>query len=144
MKATHLCMIEKIELVLLLSTYFMPLIILLGWIIGGVDYFTFSNSSVSPFLSVLSVLTFSALGNFAPFFEIGGAAYLDNRKEIIWLIPALAISFIMMTFCSAKAFIDLILTISKENEWYHTTHNGIDKTGKNKFTSGKVPSNGND
>ena len=50
----------------------------------------------------------------------------------------------MMTLCSAKAFIDLVLMNNEENEWHHTIHNGTNIMAKNNFNSIRLPTDENE
>ncbi len=138
--APHLSLYEKMELTLLLCIYFMPMLVLLAWGIGAAAYVTHGGArdlfgSTGFYFFVLSVFTYSTVGNFAPFFEIGSGIYLDNRKHLLWLLPALTFAFLLMAFCCTKAFIDLILTRNGNHKWNHTQHNGNGngngKNGKN-------------
>jgi len=149
LKAKHLSVYEKIELSLLLCIYFMPIFVLIGWAVGVGAYL--SHEEIFPFLTLqryyfltLSVFTYSTVGNFAPFFEVGSAAYLDNRKRLLWMLPALTLAFFVMVFCCTKAFIDLALTRNKEHKWNHTFHNGNGLNGKNgKKSQNNILVNGN-
>lgn len=124
LKTKHLSVVEKAELTLLLSIYFVPILILLGWMVGIGAYFTDDKLIIAPYIMILSSFTYSTVGNFAPFFEVGAAAYLDNRRRLLWIIPVLTLSFFLMTFCCTKAFVDLILTRDGKHNWNHTLHNG--------------------
>ena len=116
---------EKIELSLLLCIYFMPILVLIGWFIGVGAYISYAKSLIPHYIVVLSAFTYSTVGSFAPFFEVGSAVYLDRRSRILWLLPILSLSFIVMAFCCTKAFIDLILTgNNKVHKWHKTVHNG--------------------
>jgi cellulose synthase/poly-beta-1,6-N-acetylglucosamine synthase-like glycosyltransferase len=112
--AHHLSFYEKTELTLLLCVYFMPILVLLGWITGLAAYLAHNDLSFclndQLYFLVLSAFTYSAVGNFAPFFEVGSALYLDNRRRLLWMLPVLIFAFIIMAFCCTKALIDLILT----------------------------------
>ncbi|RLG93719.1 glycosyltransferase family 2 protein [Candidatus Bathyarchaeota archaeon] len=128
-KAEHLSLYEKIELTLLLCIYFMPVMVLVAWIIGVGAYLShetvfFTTNLCRYYFFVLSVFTYSTIGNFAPFFEVGSGAYMDERKRLLWLLPALSFAFFIMVFCCTKALIDLILTKNKMHRWTHTIHNG--------------------
>jgi cellulose synthase/poly-beta-1,6-N-acetylglucosamine synthase-like glycosyltransferase len=140
LKATHLSKYERTELTLLLCVYFLPVIVLLGWIVGVCAYLFEEKSLIPNLFLILSIFTYSAVGNFAPFFEIGAAAYLDNRKHLLWLLPCLMLAFVVMMLCCTKALIDLARG-EKEPEWNHTLHNGNGYNGKNS-RNGKNGKNG--
>ena len=128
-KAPYLSGYEKTELVLLLCIYFMPIFVLVAWGVGLASYLTHEETFLSLnirgyYFFTLSIFTYSTVGNFAPFFEVGSGAYLDDRKRLLWLLPALTFAFLIMAFCCTKALIDLSLTRNGNHKWNHTHHNG--------------------
>jgi len=135
LKAEHLSMYEKAELTLLLCIYFMPIMVLAAWLVGVGAYLAheapFFAANGRYYFFILSVFTYSAVGNFAPFFEVGSGAYLDNRKQLLWLLPALSFAFVIMVFCCTKAAIDLLLLREKEYRWVRTLHRGNAHNGVN-------------
>jgi len=136
LKAKHLSIYEKAELSLLLCIYFMPIMVLAAWLVGVGAYLTrempfFVTNFNRYYFFTLSIFTYSAVGNFAPFFEVGSGAYLDNRKRLLWLLPALLFAFIIMAFCCTKAAVDLILARNENHRWNHTFHNGNGHNGVN-------------
>jgi len=155
LKAPHLSLYEKAELTLLLCIYFMPVMVLAAWLVGVGAYVThespfFAASFGRYFFLTLSIFTYSAVGNFAPFFEVGSGIYLDNRKRLLWLLPALCFSFIIMTLCCTKAALDLLLTRDGKHRWIHTVHegkvhnglNGMNGNGKNGRNGRSLNGNG--
>ncbi len=122
-KSRHLSPYEKIELTLLLCIYFMPILVLAGWIVGVLAYL-YELKVTTPYILLLTTITYSTVGSFAPFFEVGTAAYLDRRRRILWLLPFLTFAFFLMAFCCTKALIDLLLTRDGNHRWTHTLHNG--------------------
>ena len=114
LNAPHLSVYEKTELTLLLCVYFMPILVLLGWILGLGAYVSHRNASVylvdGTYFFTLSAFSYSTVGNFAPFFEVGSALYLDDRRRLLWMLPVLTLAFVIMAFCCTKALIDMILT----------------------------------
>jgi len=138
--AKHLSRYEKAELTLLLCVYFMPILVFFGWWVGVAAYLAKeafpSIDLTGPYFFILSVFSYSTVGNFAPFFEVGAAAYLDNRKRLLWILPVLTLSFVLMVFCCSKALIDLALTNGKGHKWNHTLHNGNGHNGKNGQNNG--------
>ena len=127
--AKHLSIYEKIELTLLLCIYFMPVMVLVAWIVGVGAYLSheslfFTMDIARYYFYTLSIFTYSAVGNFAPFFEVGSGAYMDNRRRLAWLLPALWFAFFIMVFCCTKAAIDLLIARNNRHRWNHTFHNG--------------------
>jgi cellulose synthase/poly-beta-1,6-N-acetylglucosamine synthase-like glycosyltransferase len=87
-RSKNLRLREKVDGVLLLNVYFIPIFATLAWILGAILFlvqpFAFTN-----FLWMTVPISFySSVGNFAPFFEVGIGAYLDGRNRICWLIPS--------------------------------------------------------
>lgn len=126
-RSQNLSLREKIDGLLLLNVYFMPLLVVLAWLLGALSYY-FQTSEWAVFYCFLpSVFIFSSIGNFAPFFEIGIGAYLDGREKICRLIPLLPIAFLFNVVICAKAFFDLCIFKFVGNDrykWAKTSHNG--------------------
>jgi len=130
-RSIHLSVYEKIELTLLLCIYFLPVLTLAGWLVGVAAYLSNWGSTLPVYVLLLSSFTYSTVGNFAPFFEVGSAVYLDDRRRLLWLLPALTVSFGIMAVCCTKALIDLLLTRDGNHDWTHTLHNGNGYNGHN-------------
>lgn len=127
LKSKNLTLREKADGLLLLNVYFMPILVLLSWILS-ISLFSIEQPQWSHnFLNILPIMLYSSVGNFAPFFEIGIGAYLDGRTRVQWLIPLLIFTFLINTFICTKALVDL--TLSKiarrnSNHWEKTNHSG--------------------
>jgi cellulose synthase/poly-beta-1,6-N-acetylglucosamine synthase-like glycosyltransferase len=116
---------EKIDGVLLLNIYFMPLLTLFSFFAGSL--LIISGSSFAGALWVPVIISFySFVGNYAPFFEIGIGAYLDGRKQIQWLAPLLIFSYLYNVLICGKAFLDLITGKIRRGkiDWEKTEHLG--------------------
>ena len=118
---------EKIDGLLLLHVYFMPIIALLSSVIG-ISLILFEPSMmVSALWLSMPIFLYSVVGNFAPFFEVGAGAYLDGRTRIQWLIPLLIFTFLYNIPICTKAFLDLLVSKLRGNDrnvWVKTTHLG--------------------
>jgi len=128
LNAPHLSLYEKTELTLLLCVYFMPILVLLGWIVGLGAYMTHENTCCyladRTYFFILSAFSYSTVGNFAPFFEVGSALYLDDRRRLLWMLPVLTLAFAIMAFCCTKALIDMVLTGRAIHSRGQTSRNG--------------------
>jgi cellulose synthase/poly-beta-1,6-N-acetylglucosamine synthase-like glycosyltransferase len=117
---------EKIDGLLLLHIYFMPILILFSFFVGSL--LIFNGSSIAGLLWFTIPLSFySFVGNYAPFFEIGIGVYLDGRKRIQWLMPFLIFSFLYNILICSNAFFDLFIgkLIGKaKGDWAKTEHFG--------------------
>jgi cellulose synthase/poly-beta-1,6-N-acetylglucosamine synthase-like glycosyltransferase len=127
LKSKKLSFREKIDGLMLLNVYFMPLIALLSLFIG-LPLVIFALTPISrAFWFVIPLLFYSSVGNFAPFFEIGVGLYLDGRTRTQWLLPLLIFPFFYNCYICSKAF--FVLTFSKilgrnRNNWDKTSHLG--------------------
>ncbi len=118
---------EKIDGLLLLHVYFMPVITLISFFAGVFLILSEASPLVNAFWFFVPVSFYSLVGNFAPFFEIGIGAYLDGRTRIQWLIPLLLFAYSYNMLICTKALLDLfaskILGKSQSN-WEKTSHFG--------------------
>lgn len=118
---------EKIDGLLLLNIYFMPVWVLLSWVIGIPLFFIKCSQGVGAQWTLVPIALYSLGGNFAPFFEVGVGAYLDGRTRAGRLIPLLLFAFLYNTLICTKAFIDLLtskITRKNTNHWERTNHTG--------------------
>ncbi len=116
---------QKIDGLLLLNVYFMPLISLASLLVGA--YLILSSSIITIALwFVVPISMYSFVGNYAPFFEIGIGAYLDGRKQVQWLAPLLIFSFLFNMPICAKALLSLIIdkATGRRSHWVKTEHGG--------------------
>ncbi len=95
----------KIDGLLLLHIYFMPIITFLSFLAGGF-LILFGSPVAGALWFVVLVSFYSFVGNYAPFFEIGIGAYLDGRKRVQWLAPLMIFSF-----CITCSFVQRLFSI---------------------------------
>ena len=127
LKSQNLRFREKLDGVLLLGIYFVPILAALSWVLGAVIFFLGPTNWFEAAWNMLPIFVYSGVGNFALFFEVGVGIYLDKRIRIGWLIPLLLLSFVLSTAICLKAFLDL--TYAKAmgrslDAWAKTPHNG--------------------
>jgi cellulose synthase/poly-beta-1,6-N-acetylglucosamine synthase-like glycosyltransferase len=118
---------EKIDGLLLLNIYFMPVWVLLSWVIGIPLFFIKYSQGFGVQWTLVPIALYSFVGNFAPFFEVGAGAYLDGRTRANRLIPLLIFTFLYNILICTKAFIDLLIskiTGKNTNHWERTNHTG--------------------
>ena len=73
---------QRIDGLLLLFVFVIPLIMLTGWLLALALYFLNASTLVSVLLPVLALTIYGTLGNFAAFFEIVVAVLIDgNRRQ---------------------------------------------------------------
>jgi hypothetical protein len=127
LKSKNLALKEKIDWLLLLNVYFMPVIVLISLIVGIPCIIFESSKLVSALWFSILVFLYSFVGNFAPFFEVGIGAYLDGRTRIQWLIPLLIFTFFYNIPICTKAFLDLTaakILGKNRSVWVKTSHLG--------------------
>ncbi|HXY79265.1 MAG TPA: glycosyltransferase family 2 protein [Candidatus Bathyarchaeia archaeon] len=99
---------ERIDGFLLLGVYIMAPVTLLGWLLAlGVFY-----EGIAPLhgvIALLSITAYSAVGNFAAFFEIAAAARLDYTRQRICLLPFLILGFGVSIFSVSRAFVSQLM-----------------------------------
>ncbi|MCW3995051.1 MAG: glycosyltransferase family 2 protein [Candidatus Bathyarchaeota archaeon] len=122
----HLNLKEKMDGLLLLNVYFMPLIAFLSLLIGLPLIFLGSPLIGALWFSV-PVSLYSFVGNFAPFFEVGVGLYLDDRERTQWLIPLLVFTFLYNIPICLKALVDVLVSkvLGRHRYvWVKTSHTG--------------------
>jgi cellulose synthase/poly-beta-1,6-N-acetylglucosamine synthase-like glycosyltransferase len=118
---------EKVDGLLLLGVYFMPLVALLAFIVGITILLLKTSWLVSTLWFSVPVSFYSFVGNFAPFFEVGIGAYLDGRKRTLWLVPLLIFTFVNNMPICLDAFLHLLASKMRGKrrfEWSKTRHSG--------------------
>lgn len=126
LKSKNLKLSEKIDGLLMLNVYFMPIIVLIAWIIG-IPLFLLKYCQWFPiFWSAALLFMYSSFGNFAPFYEVAAGAYLDGRTRACWLIPLLIITSLYNILICTKALLDLLASKLRKRTypWEKTEHKG--------------------
>jgi cellulose synthase/poly-beta-1,6-N-acetylglucosamine synthase-like glycosyltransferase len=127
LKSKNLGAKEKIDGLLLLNVYFMPIVVLFSFAIGVPLIFFAPSTLVGALWFSVPISLYSFVGNFAPFFEVGIGAYLDGRTRTQCLIPLLIVTFFYNIPICTKAFLDLLVSkiLRKDsNIWVKTPHIG--------------------
>jgi hypothetical protein len=118
---------EKIDGLLLLNVYFVPIITLLSFVVSVLLMIIGSWQLVAALWFFVPVSLYSCVGNFAPFFEIGIGAYLDGRTRTQWLTPLLLLTFLYNIPICTKALLDICwdkLGQRGTSSWSKTPHLG--------------------
>ncbi|MCP4632058.1 MAG: glycosyltransferase family 2 protein [candidate division Zixibacteria bacterium] len=118
----HLSFKEKLDGILLLNIFVIPLIIFWGIPVALALFFLGEMNILESILIFLIVATYNSFGNFAPFYQIGTASYLDGTKDRIKLLPLFFFSFIFNIVSVSKgsslAFADVML--GRTPKWQKT------------------------
>jgi cellulose synthase/poly-beta-1,6-N-acetylglucosamine synthase-like glycosyltransferase len=118
---------EKIDGLLLLHVYFMPVLTFVAFVAGVSLIVAHSSQLINALWLFMPLSFYSMVGNFAPFFEIGIGAYLDRRTRIQWLIPLLLFAYLYNILICTKAFFDLCVAKilrRSQSDWAKTHHLG--------------------
>lgn len=89
----HLRLLQKIDGIFLLLIYFVPALLLLGWVVSLGLFFMGEMELFSGWWVIFFLGIYNSLGNFAPFFEIGTALILDGMPGEALLLPLLMFNF---------------------------------------------------
>ncbi len=114
--------LEKVDGVLLLSIYLIPLLLLIGIIDSVLLFFFGEMNLLNSIIVFLMVATYNSFGNAAPFFQIGFGSLIDGSKERIRLLPILMFNFIFYMWYISKGSFFAIFDVIKGNnpEWQKT------------------------
>lgn len=109
----HLTFRERLDGALLLGTYLMSPILLVGWFLAILAFYLGAN----PFLgavAIFSVAAYNTIGNFAAFFEIGAAAHLDGTERRIRILPLVLGGFLVSLVSTSRAVLKQLMPSRKE------------------------------
>lgn len=98
---------EKIDGLLLLGVYLMPPLLVVGWLLAIVLFFT-GEYRLHGIVALLAVTAYGALGNFAVFFEMAAATYLDGSRQRIRLLPFNIFGFVVSLMAITRAVLSQI------------------------------------
>jgi cellulose synthase/poly-beta-1,6-N-acetylglucosamine synthase-like glycosyltransferase len=118
---------EKLDGLLLLNIYFMPILAFFSLFLGALLVLLTPSTLVYALWFFVIISLYSAVGNFAPFFEVGVGTYLDGRTRLQWLIPLLIFFYFYNMVICTKAFFDLGISKMlgrRQVDWEKTSHLG--------------------
>ncbi len=121
---------EKLDAVLLLFIYMIPLLIFIG-ILSSATLFFLGELEIFPGLAFLFfIFALSAFGNFAPFFQVGAAAFIDGRTSAIRILPLFAFNYVVYMMYISLGFFDAVIDFFRKEEPHW------DKTERHKKENG--------
>lgn len=115
----ELSVLERVDGLLLLGVYMMSPILLLGWVLSVLMYFTVTISWMAPALLLMAFMVHSALGNFAAFFEIATAVHLDRSNRRIRLLAFSFLGFIVSAVAIARSVWDQLVIDRLPGQTFH-------------------------
>ncbi len=114
---------EKADGIALLFVYSMGPIFLMGWFFIIILFYFNTLPFINSAIAVFMLMTFGALGNFATFFQIAAATYMDGSRKRIRLLPLNCFSFLVGIFSISKAMLDQVILdplLKRELRWDKT------------------------
>lgn len=96
---------QKLDGLLMLGVYLIPIIMLVGLLLSIIVYFFGSYWWWTLFAVLLFTLAYNNVGNFACFNEVGVGAVLDKRGRVIWLLPWSLFNFFANIWICTGAFL---------------------------------------
>lgn len=100
---------ERIDGALLLGVYAMAPIVVVGWFLSLLMYFSVRVEWSALALVMLAFMTHSAMGNFAAFFEIASAVHLDRSRQRARLLAFNWLGFIVSAVSISRGVLEQVL-----------------------------------
>jgi len=115
---------EKLDGVALLGIYLMAPILLVGWALAILLFYMTGFPLQGSIIFALALMAYGTLGNFAAFFEIAAAVYLDGNRERIRLLPFNYFGFLVSALTVSRAIFNQVVVdtlLRRELHWDKTT-----------------------
>ena len=103
LRAHHPGAVARVDGLLLLGVYIMSPLLMLGWFVSVALLFVSREPLIEGALGLFALVAYSALGNFAAFFEIGAAVRLDGNRRRIRLLPLNLFGFLVSMVAISRA-----------------------------------------
>ena len=114
---------EKLDGLLLLGVYTVAPWLIVGWLCALALYYLGEPILPTTLLVMMYMVAFSALGNFATFFEIAAAMHLDGARRRLRLLPLNFLGFLLSLINTTRATFLLIVgdaVLGRELHWEKT------------------------
>jgi hypothetical protein len=95
-------------------------VVVLGWITGIILLYMGVYPTFSGSLALLCIIAYGTVGNFAAFFEICAATYLDGSKNRIRLLPFNFFNFLISILSCSRSFMGQMFSIRRKQKWDKT------------------------
>lgn len=100
--------LERLDGAALLGVYAMAPLLMVGWIASLLLFYLDPPPMIGGAVALLALVSYGALGNFAAFFEIAAAAFLDGSSRRIRLLPLGALGFMVSVYAISRATFDQV------------------------------------
>ena len=123
LRSRFLTRTEKLDGLLLLIIYLLPVFLFTGIIDSVILFFLGEMQILDSVLVFLFVATYSAFGNFAPFYQIATASLLDGVTHRIRLLPFLMFYFLLNIWTITSGFVQALgdRFLRRRAEWEKTS-----------------------
>ncbi|GLC92833.1 glycosyl transferase [Cupriavidus sp. TA19] len=114
---------EKIDGVALLGIYMMAPLMLFGWLLAILLFYAGGLPLFGEAVILFALMSYGTLGNFAAFFEIAAAVYLDGSRERIRLLPLNYFGFLVSMLTVSRAILSQLAfdyVLRRELRWDKT------------------------
>ena len=113
---------QRVDGLLLLFVFLIPVFMLLGWALVLGLYFLNAGAMLSQLIPVLALMVYGTLGNFAAFFEIVVAVLIDGNRRRLRLLPFNILGFMVSLFAISSATFSLMIDalFKREMVWEKT------------------------
>jgi cellulose synthase/poly-beta-1,6-N-acetylglucosamine synthase-like glycosyltransferase len=101
LRRKRISVIERLDGALLLGVYAMAPVLMLGWLLAIVLFYT--GLQLGGAVAIMALAAFTTLGNFAAFYEIAAAARLDGSRLRIRLLPMTLFGFVVSVVSVSRA-----------------------------------------
>lgn len=118
----HMNVVQKIDGIMLLLIYSIPFVTLLGVLDSLVLFYLGQMNILVGLWVVLFIGVYSSFGNFAPFYEISVALFMDGMKNDARLLPLLTFNFYFYMWQITRGLFDAILDLvtKRQVNWVKT------------------------
>lgn len=116
-------LMARVDGVALLGIYMMAPLMLFGWALAILLFYTGGLPFLGSALLLFALMSYGSLGNFAAFFEIAAAVYLDGSTERIRLLPLNYFGFLVSMLSVSRAILDQVIVdpvLHREFRWDKT------------------------
>ncbi len=120
--SSYLTLGQRVDGLLLLFVFVIPLVMLAGWFLALGLYFLNAGSLLSQLIPIFALMIYGTLGNFAAFFEIVVAVLIDGNRKRLRLLPFNMLGFLVSLFAISGAVWSLVLDriFKREMVWDKT------------------------
>ena len=122
LKSKYISLREKVDGLLLLFVYALPMVFILAMFSSLALFFLGEMQLFQGIFIFLLIIAFNAFGNFAPFYQIATASFLDGGTYRIRLLPFLLFSFFFNIWYVAQGFCYAVVDVltKRRTNWEKT------------------------